>query len=78
LQRQIRELEESLEVLKEEIFQYAQQFTMTKIYGSSRHINVSIKETFRAPSNDVKLEKETRRLLEEYLKTASFGIRCRK
>ncbi len=72
LQRQIREIEAELDSIKEEIYRYAQQFMMTKIYGSSRHVNVTIKPTVRLPASDDKDEKPVRRQLEEYLKNTKL------
>ncbi len=72
LQRQIKEIEEELDALREEIYRYAEQFAVSKIYGSSRHIKVTINQTHRAPSNDIKLERETRKELEEYLKNTKL------
>ncbi len=72
LKQQIAAIEEEMDLLQEEIVRYAQQFGMTRVYGSSRSLNVKIDDTFRLPSNSNKLEKPQREQLETYLKNAGL------
>jgi len=72
LKKQIAEIEEEMAQVEEEITRYAQQFGMTRLYGSSRYLNVKIDETFRLPANSNKAERPMREKLEEYLKKAGI------
>lgn len=72
LKKQIAEIEEEMAVIEEELVRYAQQFGMTRVYGSSRYLNVKIEETFRLPTNSIKSERPLREQLEAYLKNAGI------
>ncbi len=72
LKKQIAEIEEEMAVIEEELVRYAQQFGMTRVYGSSRYLNVKIEETFRLPTNSIKSERPQREQLEAYLKNAGI------
>ncbi len=74
LRKQIAAIEEEMEVVEEEIFRYAGQFDMTRIYGSSRSLNVKIEETFRLPTNSIKSERPQREQLESYLKNTGIWL----
>lgn len=72
LKKQIAEIEEEMAQVEEEIIRYALQFGMTRLYGSSRFLNVKIEETFRLPTNSNKAERPMREKLEVYLKNTGI------
>lgn len=72
LRKQIASIEEEMAIVEEEIVRYAQQFGMTRIYGSSRSLNVKIESSYRLPTNSIKTEREQRERLEVYLKNAGI------
>lgn len=72
LKKQVEALEEEMEQIEEEIFRFAKQFGMSRIYGSSRSLNVKIEDTFRLPTNSNKTERPLREELEGYLKNVGI------
>jgi CRISPR/Cas system-associated exonuclease Cas4 (RecB family) len=67
-QIELKRVEEEMAALEQDIYAFAEQLEVSKIYGSSRYLSVSVKETFATPPSNTTEGKELRQQLEQLLK----------
>lgn len=65
-------VEEEMAALEQDIFAFAEQLDVTKVYGSSRYLRVQTSETFAPPCSTTKAGKELREQLEQLLKASKL------
>jgi putative RecB family exonuclease len=69
---ELKNIQQQLDELEEEVYRFAQQFGAARLVGTDRELKVSIRETFKAPSSTEKADKDLREQLEQMLKKANF------
>jgi len=69
-ERKQNELE--IQTVKDELFRFAEQFVVDKVYGSSHYVRVKVEESMQPPSASDREHKQLREELEEYLRASAL------